>query len=109
MSILSGIPPTRYYTQILTSELEEMIAENAKLKEAICQHSDIVLAEWEALKAENVRYRTALEFYADEDNWETIDVGSSGVASCLICDGWPGDIADAALLPPKPEGESDAE
>lgn len=66
----------------------------------------IDVAEYEALKAENAKFRKALEWYADNRNWIKSDRYDSVVMSAwdfsdIDEDG--GERARTALAPAKPE------
>lgn len=97
-----NIPPRAFppahtvAAEVVEEYAQNMMNEGVRLSE-----------ELRAVKAENARYRTALEYYADENNYSYIDSGEYSFL-CLNETYQPNKVAREAL-PPKPEGEPDAE
>lgn len=57
----------------IDKNLDRLIADNERLKTENLSFQSCNRAR-QAAEAENIRYRKALDFYADEGNWKYLDV-----------------------------------
>lgn len=89
---MSDIKDDIIYKAALTFKHEEL----AGMYAIINKREQEYLKEIKLLKEENARLREALEFYADRNNWETIETSHAELVKTLYPEDY-GDIARKAL------------